>query len=116
MPRDARDLLPLKPAVFQILLMLAEGDRHGWDLLRELQRRDGRARLLPGSLYRLMKGMMSAGLIAETTVSRATHEQAEADTGANAERRRYCTLTPFGRDVARAESHDRRLLSRRPVR
>ena len=126
MPRDPRDLIPLKPAVFQILLMLADGDRHGWDLLRELQRRDGR-RLLPGSLYRLMKGMMGEGLIAETAVSRARHEQAEADTGANAERRRYCTLTPFGRDVARAEarrlealvaeSHDRRLLStRRPAR
>jgi hypothetical protein len=50
-------------------------------------------------------------------------EQGEADTGANAERRRYCTLTSFGREVARAEarrlealvaeSHDRRLLSTR---
>jgi hypothetical protein len=74
-----------------------------------------------------MKTMIGEGLIVETAASPALHAQGEAATGANAERRRYCALTPFGRDVARAEarrlealvaeSHERRLLSaRRPAR
>jgi hypothetical protein len=43
-------------------------------------------------------------LIEWTRPSRAEQARAAADTGANAERRRYCRLTPFGRDVARAET------------
>jgi hypothetical protein len=43
-------------------------------------------------------------LIEWTRPSRAEQARAAADTGANAERRRYCRLTPFGRDVARAEA------------
>jgi DNA-binding PadR family transcriptional regulator len=123
MPRDPRDLLPLKPVVFQILLVLADGDRHGWNLVHALQQRAGGERLLPGNFYRVLKGMLAEGLIEEVTPSRAEREQAQADTGANAERRRYVRLAPFGRDVARAEarrlealvaeSRDRRLLAPR---
>jgi len=127
MPRDARDLLPLKPVVFQMLLVLADGHQHGWSLVRELQRRAGGDRLLPGNLYRVLKGMAAEGLIDEAEPSRDMRQQAEADTGGNAERRRYFGLTPFGREVARAEarrlealvaeSRDRRLLAaRRSVR
>lgn len=123
MPRDARDLLPLKPTVFQMLLVLADGHQHGWNLVRELQRRAGGERLLPGNLYRVLKEMTAEGLIAEIEPTRGMRQQAEADTGANAERRRYVGLTTFGREVARAEarrlealvaeSRDRRLLSTR---
>ena len=49
----AADLLPLAPAVFHILLSLAEGERHGYALKREIARRtDGRVALGPGVLYR----------------------------------------------------------------
>ena len=123
MPRDPRDLLPLKPVVFQILLVLADGDRHGWNLVHTLQQRAGGERLLPGNCYRVLKGMLAAGLIEEIAPSRAEREQAQADTGANAERRRYVRLASFGRDVARAEarrlealvaeSRERRLLAPR---
>ena len=127
MARDPRGLLPLKPVVFQILLVLADGERHGWSLVHALQQRTGGERLLPGNFYRLLKAMTTEGLIEDAVPSRAERELAQADTGANAERRRYVRLTPFGRDVARAEarrlealvaeSRDRRLLSaRRPSR
>ena len=101
---DPRTLLPLKPVVFQILLVLADEDRHGWSLVHELQRRQGGERLLPGNFYRVLKSMSSEGLVDETTPTRAMRAQAEADTGANAERRRYFRLTAFGREVARAEA------------
>jgi DNA-binding PadR family transcriptional regulator len=116
-------LLPLKPVVFQILLVLAEGDRHGWKLVQDVQRRWGGERLLPGNFYRVLKGMLAEGLIEDVEPSKAEREQAQADTGANAERRRYVRLAAFGRDVARAEarrlealvaeSRDRRLLAPR---
>jgi len=104
MARDARDLLPLKPLVFEILLVLAEGERHGWSLVRDLERRTGQARLLPGNFYRLLKGLLAEELIEEVAPSRAVRAQGMADTGANAERRQYFQLTRFGRDVARAEA------------
>jgi DNA-binding PadR family transcriptional regulator len=100
MARDARDLLPLKPVVFDILLLLADGERHGWSLVRELEQRTGGPRMLPGNFYRVLKG-----LIAEIEPSRAIRAQAMADTGGNAERRQYFALTKFGRDAARAEAH-----------
>jgi DNA-binding PadR family transcriptional regulator len=105
MPRDARDLLPLKPIVFEILLVLADGERHGWSLARDLERRTGQARLLPGNFYRVLKSMLAEGLIDEVEPSRTVRERGAADTGANAERRQYLHLTKFGRDVARAEAH-----------
>jgi len=104
MPRDPRDLLPLKPVVFQILLVLADEDRHGWSLVHELQRRQGGERLLPGNFYRVLKSMSGEGLVDETAPTRAMRAQGAADTGANADRRRYFHLTPFGREVARAEA------------
>ena len=44
-PRAGR-LLPLKPLVFQILLALADGERHGWSLVREVQQRGEFARII----------------------------------------------------------------------
>ena len=41
--------LPLKPLVFQVLLALADGERHGWALVRELQLRGGFEGLMPGN-------------------------------------------------------------------
>jgi DNA-binding PadR family transcriptional regulator len=127
MARDPRDVLPLKPVVFQILLVLADGERHGWSLVHALQQRTGGERLLPGNFYRVLKAMTAEGLIEDAVPSRTERELAQADTGANAVRRRYVRLTPFGRDAARAEarrlealvaeSRERRLLSaRRPSR
>jgi DNA-binding PadR family transcriptional regulator len=103
-PRDPHDLLPLKPLAFQVLLVLADGERHGWSLARDLQQRTGGHRLLPGNLYRLLRSMTSEDLIAEQEPTRTVRTRAVEETGANAERRRYFTLTSFGRRVARAEA------------
>jgi DNA-binding PadR family transcriptional regulator len=102
--RDPRELVPLKPLVFQILLALAEGERHGWRLVRDLEQRTGGQRLLPGNFYRLLRSMMAEDLIAEQAPTRTMRTQAAEETGGNAERRRYFALTAFGRRVARAEA------------
>jgi DNA-binding PadR family transcriptional regulator len=121
--REPSRLLPLKPVVFQILLVLADEQRHGWSLVRELQRRGGGRRLLPGHFYRVLKSVAASGLIEAVEPSKSMIERGAADTGANADRRQYFALTRFGREVARAEarrleglvaeSRDRRLLARR---
>ena len=49
------DLLPLKPLVFQVLLSLADGERHGWALVRDAQQRGGFSRLMPGNFYRTLR-------------------------------------------------------------
>jgi DNA-binding PadR family transcriptional regulator len=92
---DARSLLPLKPLVFETLLALADSERHGWSLVRDIQQRLGGERVLPANFYRTLRGMLADGLIAESTRKRPD----DAD-----ERRRYFVLTPLGRDAAKLEA------------
>ncbi len=106
--------LPLKPLVFEVLLALLDGERHGWSLVRDVQERGSFPRLMPGNFYRTLRGLLASGLIAET----AARAVADDDD----ERRRYFRLTPLGERVAAAEArrlHDvlhedraRRLLAR----
>jgi DNA-binding PadR family transcriptional regulator len=88
--------LPLKPLVFQILLALADDERHGWSLVRDVQQRGGFRRIMPGNFYRTLRAMLAQGLIAE---SRARHAAAADD-----ERRRYFRLTSLGSRVTEAEA------------
>jgi len=89
-------LLPLPPATFHILVALADGDRHGYAVMQEVaERTGGELRLNPGTLYRSIQRMLEQGLIVE-----AASRPAKTDD----ERRRYYRLTPFGREVARAET------------
>jgi len=88
--------LPLKPLVFQVLLSLAEGERHGWSLVREVQQRGEFARIMPGNFYRTLRTMLSDGLIEETS-ARTTRKEED-------ERRRYFRLTALGEQVAAAEA------------
>ena len=85
--------LPLKPFVIDVLLALAEGKRHGWALIRDVQQREGGARILPANFYRTLRALREDGLIAEVAA-------AGEDGG---ERRQYFTLTALGAKVARAE-------------
>ena len=96
-PRAARDVeghLPLKPLVFQVLLALADGERHGWALVREVQARGGFDRIMPGNFYRTLRALREDGLIEEVKGD-GTEERAE--------RRQYFDLTGLGARVARAE-------------
>ena len=97
MPQD-RDridrFLPLKPFVLDVLLALADGKRHGWALIREVQQSEGGDRILPANFYRTLRALREDGLIAE----------AAGDAGRDPnERRQYFSLTPLGTRVARAE-------------
>lgn len=95
---DSADaLLPLSPAVFHILLSLAEGERHGYALKREIvQRTGGSLTMGPGVLYGTIARMIDQGLIAESADRPDPH--------LDDERRRYYKLTTFGRKVAQAEA------------
>jgi DNA-binding PadR family transcriptional regulator len=88
---------PLPAAVFQILVALADQDRHGYAIMQDVAARTGgRMKLSPGTLYGSIKRMLDEGLIDELD-ERPSPDQDD-------ERRRYYRLTPFGRNVARAEA------------
>lgn len=88
--------LPLKPLVFQVLLALTGGERHGWSLVRDVQQRGGFERLMPGNFYRTLRSMLADALIEECS-GRAPAEEDD-------ERRRYFRLTRLGAQVAAAEA------------
>lgn len=91
-PVDPTSLLPLTPAVFHILLALAEGERHGYAVMQEVEARTGGiVRMGPGTLYGSLKRMIASGLI-----------QSAGDE--DGERRRHYTLTKLGRAVLQAEA------------
>lgn len=93
----ADSLLPLPPAVFHILMALADEDRHGYGIIQEISARtSGEVRLGPGTLYRSIQRMLDDDLIVEIH----TRPAPELDD----ERRRYYRITPFGRTVAKAEA------------
>ena len=93
--QNASDQLPLKPLVFQVLLALADGERHGWALVRDAQQRGGFERIMPGNFYRTLRAMLADGLIEESARARPASDD---------ERRRYFRLTRFGAEVAAAEA------------
>ena len=95
--RDAGSLLPLMPAEFQILLALADQDRHGYGIMAEVKERTGGNVVLgPGTLYGTIKRLLKMELVAEGT--------AQPDPALNAERRKYYRLTELGRELATAEA------------
>lgn len=95
--RDIDSLLPLRPVVFQVLLSLADDERHGYAIVRDIaERSSARMQLEPGNLYRTLKFMLDEGLIEESDRRPAP--------GLDDERRRYYRITAFGRAVAQAEA------------
>ena len=92
---DPHSFLPLSEVVWEVLLALADEDRHGYAVLLEVERRTGGAlRLLPGSLYRALSRLRRDGVLEEV-----------ADPGDAADpRRRVYRLTALGRRVAAAEA------------
>jgi DNA-binding PadR family transcriptional regulator len=94
---DPEAFLPLTPAVFHILLALADNERHGYGIMQEVAlRTDGKVRMGPGTLYGSIKRMMADGLLEESGV--------RPDPALDDERRRYYRLTNLGQRVAQAEA------------
>lgn len=95
--RPPEDLLPLTPAVFHILLALADGEKHGYAIMQEVVAiTNGEMKMGPGTLYGSIKRMLEMGLIGES--------DERPDPALDDERRRYYRLTTFGEQVAKAES------------
>ena len=89
--------LPLKPVTFEILLVLAAEDLHGYAIVKQLEERSGGSmRLEPANLYRTLRTLTDRDLIGETD-----HPPNQEH---NDQRRRYFRITKFGREVARAEA------------
>src|ERR671923_65315 len=93
---DPEPYLPLTPPMFQVLVALADGEKHGYAIIKEVHRRtDGKVRLSAGTLYALIKRFVQDGLIVEC--------DERPDPALDDERRRYYRLTPRGRRLAIAE-------------
>jgi DNA-binding PadR family transcriptional regulator len=91
---DPSALLPLPQSAFHILLALADGERHGYSITKEVaESTNGAIRLGSGTLYRQLRQMCTDGWIAEI-------ERDDDD----AMGRRYYKLTPWGRRIAQAEA------------
>jgi DNA-binding PadR family transcriptional regulator len=94
---DPAAFLPLTAPMFEVLLALADGDKHGYAIIKEVRTRTGgRVRVGAGTLYGLLKRFIDDGLIAEC--------EERPDPALDDERRRYYRLTANGRAVAVAET------------
>jgi DNA-binding PadR family transcriptional regulator len=101
--RDPRSLVPLTPAVFHIMLALADGECHGYGIMLEVEKlTGGQIRLGPGTLYRSLQRMLVEGVIEERDTGPAPED----------ERRRCYRLTEFGHQVAREEARRLAALAR----
>jgi DNA-binding PadR family transcriptional regulator len=92
-----RKLDPLPSAAFQILLSLADGDLHGYAIMRQVEEQTGgRLRLGPGTLYSSIQALLEEKLIEEMMPPEEACPPPE--------RRRFYRLTSAGRKRARAEA------------
>ncbi len=88
---------PLKHIVFHALMVLIDGERHGYSIVKEVEARTaGELRIEPANLYRTLRTLLSQGLIEES--------DRRADPERDDERRRYFRITALGMDAARSEA------------
>lgn len=94
---EPREAAPVTPAVFHIMLALADGQSHGYGIMQDVEGiTGGETRLGAGTLYRSIQRMLVEGLIEERTM--ALSDEADDD------RRRYYRLTARGLGAARSEA------------
>jgi len=84
----SREHPPLTPAVFAILLALADGEKHGYAIMQEARQHSPMG---PGTLYGSLDRLLASGLIAETGLT-------------DDERRRYYRLTASGKHALAADA------------
>lgn len=94
---EPEKLLPLTPAVFHILLALADAERHGYAIMDHVSKTtEGQIKMGPGTLYGTIKRLLAGGVIEES--------DERPDPEMDDERRRYYRLTGLGRRVIAAEA------------
>jgi DNA-binding PadR family transcriptional regulator len=87
---------PLTPAVLHILLALSTEERHGYGIMKQVEREShGKVKMGPGTLYGSIGRMMAAGLIHES--------DKRVDPAMDDERRIYYAITGAGRKALSAE-------------
>ncbi len=92
----SKPLSPLTPAVFYILLALAGGEKHGYEIMKQVkQDSQSQVKMGTGTLYGSLKRMLADGLIVEAGE--------RPDPALDDERRRYYRLTDLGRRTINAE-------------
>jgi DNA-binding PadR family transcriptional regulator len=100
-PALPETLSSLTPPVFHILLSLADEDRHGYGIMRDVAQQTGaRLQMGPGTLYGCLKRMLAAGLIEES----GERPDPSLGPGSGEERRRYYRITTLGNRAVRAEA------------
>ncbi len=88
-----KQLLPLTPAVFFILLSLADGERHGYAIMQDVKvLSEGQVNMGPGTLYTTIQRLLDLALIVETARSKSEEG-----------RRRYYQLTGAGKLLLETE-------------
>ena len=94
--QQAAQFIPLTPAVYHILLALADEDRHGLGIMQDMEDRTG-GKVLPGpgTLYGTIKRLLEAEPIQEAPRGKHTSDDP---------RRRYYRLTQLGRQAAALET------------
>lgn len=89
--------LPLTPFAFQVLLALADEDKHGYAIIKEVEERSGGVlKLRTGTLYTLIQRLVNEALV-ESSMPSAVGRGEDS-------RRRYYRLTALGDEVLRAEA------------
>ena len=95
--RGREESRALSPAEFDVLIALADGEKHGYAIIKEVARRTGgEVKLSAGTLYAIVRRFEDARVIEET--------DSRPDPALDDERRRYYQITRFGREVAQAEA------------
>jgi len=116
--KHPRDFLPLNALEFRILMALRDDCLHGYAIVKDVELRAGDSeKIFPANLYRRIRNLLAAGLLAETA---PPSDAVPADE----RQRKFFRLTPLGLDVARAEAErlagllsearDKQLLDARP--
>ena len=104
---DPRSFLPLTPLAFQVLLALADGERHGYGIILEVgERTDGLIKLRTGTLYTLLQRLLDERLVEPRTAPATENASTvgSAGGGRGDPRRKYYGLTALGRGVLSAEA------------
>ena len=95
--QEPESFIPLTPAVFHIMLALADGEKHGYAIMQEVETISGdQIKMGPGTLYGSIKRMIANGLIEEV--------DERPDPNLDDQRRRYYRLTGLGSTVLSAEA------------
>ena len=87
----------MKPVDFLVLMVLSQGDRHGYGIVQDIESETrGTVRLVPGNLYSVLRRLLDNGVVEESGRRAASDLEDQ--------RRRYYHITPFGRRVLAAEA------------